>query len=246
MTVKAIRMAPTSNRFASTPELRKLKHLVGGVGLNSLPGRHQIGRLVETLIPSNRRTYGAREFAELTAAVGLPERSNILAALRNFAKTYSTSEVRQLEKALPGSSYRLTWTLVSRLISFPPDQRKQLTKECRQGEWSAADLDRRIRQVRARRHKGGPRLKRPQGVVDGLLQAQLEAEDWIRRSQELWIAGGEPAVTAEAIRDGGAEAARIAQETAAVLEQLQAAVASFQQVLQAATSRSRRTRKRSK
>lgn len=237
-------MAEIRGRFASTSEFRELKRLVAGGGLDSLSGRHQIGRLVEVLIPSNRRTYGAREFVELTEAVGLPAGSNVLGAMRNFAKIYSTSEVRQLEKALPGSSYQLTWSLVIRLISFPPDQRKQLTQECRQGEWSAADLDRRIRQVRARRHKGGPRLKRPRDVVDGLMQAQLEADDWIRRSQELWIAGDAPAVTAEAIRAGGSEAARVAEETAAVLERLQAAVASFQQVLQAAKSRSRQSPKR--
>jgi hypothetical protein len=245
--LKVDQMAGNSNRYVGKPQLHQLKHLVDGDGLRSLSGRHQIGRIVEQLIPSNRRSYGEREFAELTEAVGLPAKSNILAVLRNFAKTYGTAAaVRQLEKTSPGSAYRLTWSLVVRLMSFPPGQREQLTNECRTGEWSAAELDRRIRQIRARRHKGGPRLKRPRDVVDGLLQAQLHAENWIKRAEQLWTGGEQPAVTAEAVRAGGAEAARIAQETAAVLKHLQAAVESFQKVLHAVKSRSQGTRKRSK
>lgn len=208
-------------RYAGRREFQQIQKLLREKALESLTGRHRVGALVERLVPAAGKNYGQRSMAVLAEELGLASNSTALTHLREFSKAYTLREVRELEAPMSGSKFRITWGHVIRLISFPRAERVRLERECRLGEWTNAELNRRIRLRRKRITKGGAPLKRPESVSDALVQIQVTAEGWIKRSQRLWIGGDSPVITPESIAGAGREADATVKETAEVLQQLE-------------------------
>ena len=227
-------------RYAGCKEFRQIRKLLKETGMRTLSDRHRIGQLVESLVPTADRQYGENAIGALTRELGLSENSNVLSQLRAFARTFTMEDVQRLENPVAGSTFTFGWGLALRLMSFPRAQRLQLERECREGEWSTPELNRQIRNRRGRRTKGGPRLKPPESISDGLVQVQVEAERFVKRTNQLWIGGESPVITRQAIARGGAATRRVAAETAVVLRQVAHAVEQLQAALAVAAPTKKR------
>lgn len=224
-------------RYAGRSEFRQIEKLLRKGALNSLTTRHRIGLLVERLVPAANRAYGQRSLAVLAEELGLPPTSTTLTHARAFARLYTRGEVCELDASIPGSSFRMTWGHVIRLLAIPRPERVRLERECQLGKWTNAELDRQIRLRWKRTNKGGAPLKRPGSVVDTLIQVQVMTESWIKRSQELWIGGAQPIITPEMIAKARREAGETLAATIDVLQQLEYEVARLRSTLEAAARR---------
>lgn len=210
--------------------------------MHSLVGRHQIGELIEKLIPSNEPSYGEQALTTLTRELGLSTASNILTKIRAFARCYSANEAQQLETPAPGRHYRIGWAHIQVLSTFPRPERHRLERQCREGEWTVAELRRRVRQMRAPKRLGGRPWRKPADVDEALEQVQVEADGWLKRSAKVWRGGELPVITRGAISAGGAATKKSATVTIALLEQLAAAVGELQAELRAGTAAPRKRR----
>lgn len=235
-------MASTESRYGGRKEFGKLSELLGKEEMTLLD-RHRAGELVEKLIPTTERNYGDNAVVELAKELGLTASASILTQLRSLARVYGRDEVRKLQTPARGQSFVFTWAHAVRLMSLRQPERSRLERECRAGEWSTTELNRRIRARHRPRRKGGAPPKRPANVIDALIQVQMEGERFLKRSDQVWVGGKEPAITPEAIVEAGAEAQQVVTETVEVLDHMERAIAKLRAAFAGAAS-GRRTRRR--
>jgi hypothetical protein len=212
----------TKAQLTKKPAFQRIKKLLAKTDKKDLLWRHDIGKCVLSLVPSEFRGYGEGRIERLAVALGKKENSGaILWATRSFYMKYDRPDVHALCKPESPGGFVLSWGHMIHLISLDDEDRTRFQEDCLNAEWSCKELHRRIKESRIPQGQGGRHFRKPKSVEDALRQLVFESKTWDRRYHEVWFELDEPAIQKETRKDKSEEVAELAAEAVKVLKTLQ-------------------------
>ena len=212
----------TKAQLTKKPAFGRLKKLLAKTDKKDLLWRHDIGKCVLSLVPSESRAYGEGRIERLAVALGKPENFGaILWATRSFYMKYDRPEVRVLCKPQNPGGFVLSWGHMIHLISLDDEDRTRFQEDCLNAEWSCKELHRRIKESRVPQGQGGRHFRKPKSVEDALRQLVNESKTWDRRYHEVWFHMDEPVIRVETGVGKSEELAKLAADAIDILETIQ-------------------------
>jgi len=213
-----------SKPLKQKPAFKQLKKLIDQPGPKDLLWYFRAGKEVERLCPD--REYGESKIESLVKALGQPNSfTQKLWNARKIVRKYDIARVKQLNRSVQGSKYRLTLSHITHLLSITePAVRSEFEDDCVREKWSTKELASRIQRYQGQKGHGGRKYQKPAALEDGLRQLIKVSTDWQRRFQRVWFHPDQPAIDLGSKRASTGEVAELCGEAVGVLESIQAGI----------------------
>lgn len=164
-------------------ETKRAVEIQSKITQTGVMGRYELGEIVAKFT-KNEANYGEEAVPNLAAVLG--EDPNNLWQYRQFAGTYSRSEVEALLERAAKIGYRLTWSHLDALSGVAGKQavviRKNMEKACFVERLTVVDLRARIqKKMGGKRSAGGRKPNKPRSIAAGVGQMVKVAEQFDSR-----------------------------------------------------------------
>lgn len=216
------------------PLAKQIRYLADNIATVSLIHRHQVGKIVDTLLLEPSK-FGDAVIHKIASYLGGAWSSDELYQCRSFAVTYTVAEIERLLKRPMLGGGRITWTHLSGLCRLTNDVvRKDIQEQIFVRGTSAKEFRRELQEKLGRKGKGGRRPIPPKSIAAGLSQmnrfageAKMRESGWSKSIFSAVKTAGPDQITPElrtALQDSRNLQTQLQADVAILIEQLDIAI----------------------